>query len=170
MRRFPAVPGAGASLEKLARRIHRHTEGNALFVVTLLEDLIARGVLVCRDDRWSASPDLHWDSLGIPADIRGTIQHQIDRLDPIERRLLEVASVAGERFASATIAAGAALPVEDVEATLGVHARRSTAQSAEALTVLASLRNSVPEPREVPDVAEATALIGQASCDCGPQP
>jgi tetratricopeptide (TPR) repeat protein len=125
MRRFPAVPGTGASLEKLARRIHRHTEGNALFVVTLLEDLIARGVLVCRDDRWSASPDLHWDSLGIPADIRRTIQYQIDRLDHAERRILEVASVTGECFASAAVAAGAALPVEEVEATLGVHARGS---------------------------------------------
>jgi DNA-binding winged helix-turn-helix (wHTH) protein len=124
MRRLPAAPGAGASLERVARRIHAHTEGNPLFVVTLLDDLIARGVLMCRDQRWSASPDLDWDSLGVPADIGRTIQHRIDRLTAVDRRILEVASAIGQRFASATVAAGAALPVEDVEATLDARARR----------------------------------------------
>jgi hypothetical protein len=42
-----------------------------------------------------------------------------------------------------------------------------TAQSAEALTLLASLRNDVSEARDLFDVAEATALRGQHSCDVG---
>src|SRR5882724_8873882 len=37
---------------ELARIINRRTEGNPLFMVSVVEDLVARGLIVMRDERW----------------------------------------------------------------------------------------------------------------------
>jgi DNA-binding winged helix-turn-helix (wHTH) protein/tetratricopeptide (TPR) repeat protein len=125
MRRFPAIPGADAALERLARIVYQHTEGNPLFLVNVFNDLCARGILVSQERGWVIRDDLDRDSLGIPLDVRRTIERQLDRLTETERRLLEVASVAGGAFSGAAVAAGADVPMEEVERTLGALARRN---------------------------------------------
>src|SRR5262249_39312754 len=47
------------------------------------------------------------------------IEQQIERLSPAEKRLLEVASVAGAEFSAAAVAAGAGIAVEAVEEQCG---------------------------------------------------
>jgi DNA-binding winged helix-turn-helix (wHTH) protein len=123
--RFPAMPGADASLRRLASSVHRHTEGNPLFVVNVFNDLLARGILASHELGWVAPEDVDAGSLGIPVDVRRTIEHQFDRLNEAERGLLEVASIAGSSFAAAAVAAAAEAPVDTVEETLGALARRS---------------------------------------------
>jgi DNA-binding winged helix-turn-helix (wHTH) protein/predicted ATPase len=121
--RFPAGPAEDASIAGLARRVYRHTEGNPLFVVNVLDDLVARGVLVAREGRWLVcSPGD--EALGIPDGIRRTIERQIDRLDGGPRELLEVASVLGRAWPAASVAAGAQIAPADVEAALGTLARQ----------------------------------------------
>ena len=78
MARFPPAEGAGPAIETLATLVSQRTEGNPLFIVNALNDLIARDLLVLRDDRWSASGHLDAAALGIPADVRRTIE-QPDR-------------------------------------------------------------------------------------------
>ncbi len=124
-RRFPATAGADASLEQLARIAYQHTEGNPLFLANVFNDLFVRGVLVCRDSAWMIREDVDRESLGIPLDVRRTIDRQLDRLNEAERRLLEVASIAGAMFAAASVSAAAGVATEDVEATLGALARRN---------------------------------------------
>jgi DNA-binding winged helix-turn-helix (wHTH) protein/tetratricopeptide (TPR) repeat protein len=122
--RFPSVGGASPLLERLAALVHERTEGNPLFVVNALADLVARHVLVARDAEWLVSADLDATSLAIPDDVRRTIERQIDRLDDTERGLLEVASVAGSPCAAAAVAAGADVAASAVEAVCDGLARR----------------------------------------------
>ncbi len=124
-RRFPAMAGADASLEQLARIAYQHTDGNPLFLVNVFNDLFVRGVLVCHDSAWMIGEDVDRESLGIPVDVRRTIDRQLDRLTEAERRLLEVASIAGGSFAAASVSAAASVAIDDVEATLGALARRN---------------------------------------------
>jgi len=124
-RRFPAASGADASLGQLARIAYQHTDGNPLFLVNVFNDLFARGVLVCDDQGWVIQKHVDARSLGIPVDVRRTVDRQLDRLNTFERRLLEVASVVGPTFAGAAVAAGAGVAIERVEATLGALARRN---------------------------------------------
>ena len=124
-RRFPAASGADASLEQLARIAYQHTDGNPLFLVNVFNDLFARGVLVCDDRGWVIQKHVDARSLGIPVDVRRTIDRQLDRTNKFERRLLEVASVVGPTFAGAAVSAAAGVAIERVEATLGALARRN---------------------------------------------
>jgi len=124
-RRFPPTEGADASLERLARVAYQHTDGNALFLVNVFNDLFVRGLLVCQDRVWTIQDDVDPELLGIPLDVRRTIDRQLDRLNDAERRLLEVASIAGATFPAASVSVASGGPIDDVEATLGALARRN---------------------------------------------
>jgi serine/threonine protein kinase/predicted ATPase len=121
---FPAAPDSIDATRHLAQVIHRHTGGNPLFVVNVLGDLVARGLLFQRAGQWITRGDLSASELGISDDLRRMIERQVDRLHPAERTLLEVASVAGEVSSAATVAAGARVALEEVETTLTALARQ----------------------------------------------
>jgi DNA-binding winged helix-turn-helix (wHTH) protein len=124
MARFPPREGSGDAIDQLAARMYRRTEGNPLFLVNALTDLISRGVLVNSEDGWIATADLDERARDVPGDIQRSIEGQIDRLGEKERSLLEVASVAGRPCAAAVVAAGADTAELDVEAVLDALARR----------------------------------------------
>src|SRR5262245_7470483 len=87
-------------LTELAGLIHQRTDGNPLFVVNVAEDLIRRGVLVQRG-RWVVENGSGPVALTIPEDVRRMIGHELDRVSPEERRLLEAASASGVEFSAA---------------------------------------------------------------------
>ena len=116
--RFPAEPASMEAQRRLARLIHQYTNGNPLFMINILGDLVGRGLLVEQDGEWATRGDLGASELGIPNDVRRIIERQVDRLPPAERGLLEVASVAGVVFSAAAVAAGARAASDDVETTL----------------------------------------------------
>jgi DNA-binding winged helix-turn-helix (wHTH) protein/predicted ATPase len=124
MARFPPAHAAEPALANLATLVHQRTEGNPLFVVNALADLIARGVLVVRNGRWATSANLDATSVAIPPDVQRTIERQIDRLNDGERQVLEVASVIGGTCSVAAVAAGIGGSAREVEATLESLARR----------------------------------------------
>jgi DNA-binding winged helix-turn-helix (wHTH) protein len=123
-RRFPPTAGASASIGRLAQLVHRHSDGNPLFVVNILNDLMTRNVLVGARERWEVREDLDATSLGVPADIRRTIEQRLERLNAFDRQLLEVASILPASCSAAAVAAGAGVAVAQVEASLGALARR----------------------------------------------
>lgn len=82
---------------ELAAWVYRRTEGNALFMVTLVEHLLARAGAVDELDR-----------VGIPESVRQMIEKQLDALLPDDERLLEAASVAGVEFSAAVLASALA--------------------------------------------------------------
>jgi DNA-binding winged helix-turn-helix (wHTH) protein/predicted ATPase len=123
--RFPPAPGHGEELRRLARLIHQHTGGNPLFVSNLLDDLAARKQLVAVDGRWKVTGDVNRSELGIPDDVRRMIARQVDRLQPIAREALEIASVAGTTFSTPAVAAATGFEVAEVETTLASLARQN---------------------------------------------
>jgi predicted ATPase/DNA-binding winged helix-turn-helix (wHTH) protein len=115
---------AQASVPELARLIYRRTDGNALFMVNLVNDLVAQHVMVHREGRWELSGTIAEIEREIPASIRQFIEQQIERLNPQDQEVLAVASVAGMEFSAAAVAAGLAAAVAEGEKRCAELARR----------------------------------------------
>jgi DNA-binding winged helix-turn-helix (wHTH) protein/predicted ATPase len=113
--RFGPLSGEGSKSAALADAIYARTEGNPLFVVNVANDLVARGVLVERDGRWALADRIEEIAESIPDDLRRLIDLQLARLGASEREMLEVASVAGEGFSAAAIAAALGEHTEALE-------------------------------------------------------
>lgn len=77
-------------------RIPGSTEGNPLFVREVVRMLVDDGVLVSRDGRWELAIDL--DGVEVPPTVTALLASRVDRLEPDERRVLELASVVGSEF------------------------------------------------------------------------
>jgi DNA-binding winged helix-turn-helix (wHTH) protein/predicted ATPase len=103
-------------LQSVAKTIHRRTDGNPLFMVTAVEDLIAQKVLVQQAGHWAVHAELAAIATRVPDNLPQLIERQIERLSAADRSMLEVASVAGLEFSAASVAAGLAIEVESVEA------------------------------------------------------
>jgi DNA-binding winged helix-turn-helix (wHTH) protein/tetratricopeptide (TPR) repeat protein len=103
---------AYVSWQRLAQVIHQRTEGNPLFLVAMVEDLITSGVLVQTDTGWKVQEN--GDTEGrIPDSIRQLVTLQSHRLSSDTQQTLEAASIAGMEFSAAAVAA--ALGTETVE-------------------------------------------------------
>ncbi len=111
-RRFP---GSGFSTET-ARLLHARSDGNPLFLVTLVDHLLARGAIVERDRRWEATKGLRDELVAVPESLRLLIEQQIQRLGAGDRELLECASLVGFEFSAAAAAAGADRRTAEAEA------------------------------------------------------
>src|SRR5262245_13440626 len=88
---------------ELVDAIYARTEGNPLFMVNVVEEILARG--------GSAAPL----QIEVPANVRGMIEKQLRRLDDQQRQILEAASVAGVEFRPGAVAAALAQDVDVVE-------------------------------------------------------
>lgn len=97
--------------------LHRHTEGSPLFLVDLVRDLQASGMIAKVEGAWRITADLT-DCITVPASVRGMVERKMASLSCSDRRLLEVASVQGHRFRSITVAGVMGMPVEEIEARL----------------------------------------------------
>jgi DNA-binding winged helix-turn-helix (wHTH) protein len=107
--RRPHLPAA------LARSIHLRTKGNPLFLVTLVDDLVARGGLDSIDYPRGLQRLTEEIETALPADLREMIERQFERLGNEDRKLLEVASVVGAEFDAAVVAAAMRQDVLEVE-------------------------------------------------------
>jgi DNA-binding winged helix-turn-helix (wHTH) protein/predicted ATPase len=118
---YPADSGDRQALVTLARRIHRHTGGNPLFLVNLVDDLAAKGIVARHQGDWRVSGDV--TELGVPDDLKRLIESRLNALPASDHALLEAASVAGESFSAALAAVLAGLSVQDAERGLAALAR-----------------------------------------------
>ena len=105
--------GAPLPLAELARVLHQRTEGHPLFMVSVVEQWIAQGLITWRHGQWALDGDLH--TLEVPRSIHQFITRQLERVNAAEREVLDVASVAGGEFVTAAVAASLGSPIEDVE-------------------------------------------------------
>jgi DNA-binding winged helix-turn-helix (wHTH) protein/tetratricopeptide (TPR) repeat protein len=117
---FPDAPA------DLAVQVHRRTDGNPLFMVNVIDDLLARGTLVHKDGQWQMKGDAQGPDLGVPDSLKKMVERQLDRLLQEDRRILEAASVAGIAFSGASVAAILEETVESTEERLRVLARRGS--------------------------------------------
>ena len=85
----------GGSLHsELAERLAEESRGNPLFVVESLRMLSEHGSLVQERGQWRLSID----EVGIPAKIKDIILRRVSMLKPNQRRVLDLASVIGNKF------------------------------------------------------------------------
>ena len=100
--------------------IYSKTEGNPLFMVDLVRYLRDRGAIAFVDGHWRLAgsfPDVERD---LPASVRGMIERKIGQIGDEDRRLLQVASVAGNEFDSAVITKAIGADAVEVEERLDV--------------------------------------------------
>lgn len=98
----------------LAAFVHARTDGNALFMVNLVEHLVQQGLVRRQAGQWTLGDGAAVHEL--PAGLRQLLLRRIEALAPAARRVLEAASVMGEAFAVPAVAAGLDAAVVEVEA------------------------------------------------------
>ena len=108
---------------ELALVLHRHTDGNPLFLVNTVDDLVARGQVHEVDGRWVLAMPADDIVLGTPETLWQVVEKQVERLTPEERAVLAVASVAGAEF-SAAVTAAAGIDAHEGELRCDALARR----------------------------------------------
>lgn len=102
-------------LAALAAFLHRRTDGNALFTVAMVDDLVRSGHLIGSGGTWALRGSVAELGDGLPDDLRHLVHAQIERLDEDDRRLVEAAAVAGTDFAAAHVAAALGCDVASAE-------------------------------------------------------
>src|SRR6202041_3856494 len=98
---------AGRPPPGLSALVHRHSEGNPLFMVAALEHMAKRGLLTRADGQWRLQVPLDQIELEVPDDLRHMIEAQIERLSTEEQNALELASTAGALFSANVVSGGA---------------------------------------------------------------
>ena len=117
------LPGAP---EALARRIHQRTDGNPLFMISVIDYLVARGAIAEDGGRWFLNCSLEETESDVPQNLKEMIERHVERLAPADQRMLEDASLAGVTFCVASLAAAIEEPAEATEERLWALASRGS--------------------------------------------
>src|ERR1700722_7905496 len=99
----------------LSALVHRHSEGNPLFMVAALEHMAKRNLLTRVDGRWQLHRPLEQIEFEVPEDLRHMIEAQFERLSVQDKSALELASIAGAAFSASVISAAADLDSHSLE-------------------------------------------------------
>jgi DNA-binding winged helix-turn-helix (wHTH) protein/tetratricopeptide (TPR) repeat protein len=83
--------------------IHRHSDGNPLFMVAMLDHLQQQGVLAQVEGRWVLTVPLEKVNPGVPETLKQMLQLQLEHASAAEQHLLTCASVAGLQFTACSI-------------------------------------------------------------------
>src|SRR5579864_3450397 len=102
---YLAAEFAGGGLPPgLATVIHRHSEGNPLFMIAMLDHLAKQGVLSRQDGNWKLTVPLERVNPGVPETLRQMLELQLQHLSQAEQELLKCASVSGQHFSAWAVA------------------------------------------------------------------
>ena len=122
--KFPQWRQQAVSLQQLAHLLHQRTEGNPLALVTVVEDLLERGLIMQVEEAWTLQGEPSVMLTDIPHGLQKLIEKQMDRLSPEQRHLLEAASLVGAEFSAVAVAAALGKDVQEVEERCAVLAER----------------------------------------------
>ena len=103
--------GTASPLNGTAPFVYQQTDGNPLFMVQLVNHLVA-------------SAAVNADKIETPHSIVQMIERNLERLNPDDRRILEAASVAGREFSAAAVAAALQSEASAIEVACTQLARR----------------------------------------------
>ena len=105
----------GEVSDTLALEIFKRTNGNPLFMVNLIEELVQQQLLVCRDGCWAPADEARSIVNAIPESLRLLITRRLETLSTEERLVLDSASVAGIEFNAGDVAGVLGQTSEDVD-------------------------------------------------------
>jgi tetratricopeptide (TPR) repeat protein len=111
----------GKPQEDLVEQLATESRGIPLFVVESVRMLSEENGLVCDNGQWRLSVD----RFCIPAKVKDVILRRIESLKPSQRRVLEAASVIGEKFDPKLLAAVVSQDSLDVLESLNTIAERT---------------------------------------------
>ena len=109
----------------LERLIHERTEGNPLFMVNVVNYLLAEGLMVQTEQHWVLNARLEELEVGVPENIKEMIAKQIARLSSEDQQVLEAASISGMTVSALAIASALREDVVKVEGRCEELARRN---------------------------------------------
>jgi DNA-binding winged helix-turn-helix (wHTH) protein len=110
---------------ELGTLLDQITEGTPLFVASMLDDLVSRGMLAEREGVWALTVSPDQVAAHRPESVRQMIDIQLDRLTREEQHTLEAASLVGIELSIGPVAAALELPLETVDELADDLARRS---------------------------------------------
>ncbi len=84
--------------ENLREQIVRQASGIPFYLEEIVRMLIDQGVLQRTEYQWNVNPQVNIENLGVPNSLQGLILARFDRVDPVQRQVLQVASVVGREF------------------------------------------------------------------------
>jgi DNA-binding winged helix-turn-helix (wHTH) protein/tetratricopeptide (TPR) repeat protein len=84
--------------QHLAGMVHRHSDGNPMFMVALLEQLQQQQLIARVEGRWTVTVPAEKINLGVPETLQQMLETQLERLDEREQVVVRAASVCGHRF------------------------------------------------------------------------
>ncbi len=114
--RYLAQEFPGSPLpEGLAELVHRHSEGNPLFMTAITGDLVKSGLLARESGSWRLTAPLELIVPDVPETLQQMLEIQVERLSEPEQRVLKSASIAGRRFSAWAVAAMSGTSVPDTE-------------------------------------------------------
>ena len=114
----------GSLPEGFAELIHRHSEGNPLFMIAVLEHMTEHGQISSENRRWRLRVPIEEMAIEVPETLRQMIESQIDHLTSEQQRALEVASVNGVLFSASVNAIPASLDEGQFEELCDALSRR----------------------------------------------
>ena len=101
---------------EVSQAIQRRAGGNPLFLMNVVRDLAAQGLLGPAADSEQRQHVLEALEGAVPHNLRLLIERQVERLDAPSQQLLATASVVGTEFAVAAVAAGLGEDLDPIEA------------------------------------------------------
>ncbi|HZO28104.1 MAG TPA: AAA family ATPase [Chloroflexota bacterium] len=130
-----AATGGGPPLPALRRLLLERTEGNPFFLEECVRTLIDTGALAGEPGAYRLAKDV--PTIDVPATVQAVLMARIDRLPPVQKRLLQTAAVVGtdvpyrvlEAIADDIVAPTAADPTDQVP----IHGALTRLQAAELL-------------------------------------
>jgi len=95
--------------------IYRRSGGNALFMVTILQDMVKKGLIAQVDGKWTLAVPIEAVAQTVPETLDQLIEAQFQQLSAVEQRILRSASVAGERFSAWAVSTAAEIDPGEIE-------------------------------------------------------
>ena len=122
---YLAAKFANADLPRgLASLIHRHSDGNPLFMIAMLDHLAQRGVIAQINGRWQMTLPLEQVDPGVPETLRHMLEVQLEELSDEQQQLLTCASVGGQCFTAWSVATMVEGDAAEIEEQFGALAER----------------------------------------------
>jgi predicted ATPase len=103
--------------------LHQRTSGNPLFLVAMVDELVRQQLLKTLGEAVGGRGELAILGGLVPTGLRQYIEQHLEQLSDADQALLEAASVAGQTFSVAAVAAGVAQAPETLEARYTAFAR-----------------------------------------------
>jgi predicted ATPase len=88
----------------LAAIIHRHSDGNPLFMTAMLDHLVQQRVVCQAAGQWVLTTPLDQVDPGVPETLRQMLEMQLQHTNGAQQRLLTCASIVGQRFTAWAVA------------------------------------------------------------------